>query len=42
MKPTVADNRTRNLLILRRPAVDRPSHTREVKGSNPLSPTTLC
>jgi hypothetical protein len=41
MTPTVADNRTRNLLILRGPASDRPSVTAEAAGSSPVVPAIL-
>jgi len=36
--PTVADNRTRNRLILRRPAGERPTVTAEAAGSSPVVP----
>jgi hypothetical protein len=38
MKPTVADYRTRNLLILRGPTVEQPPVTAEVAGSSPVVP----
>jgi len=37
--PTVADNRTRNLLILRAPVVAMSLDTEEVRGSSPPGPT---
>src|SRR4029077_4056300 len=38
MKPTVADSRTPNLLILRGPTGDLPAVTAEVAGSSPVVP----
>src|SRR5262249_57036368 len=39
--PTVADHRTRNLLILRVPASERPPVTAEAAGSSPVVPAIL-
>ena len=39
MKPTVADNRTPNLLILRVPAAPSFLDTEEVRSSSPPGPT---
>ena len=39
--PTVADNRTRNLLILRAPVVDFPPVTAEVASSSLVVPAIL-
>jgi hypothetical protein len=39
MKPTVADSRTPNRLILRGPAGDLPPVTAEAAGSSPVVPT---
>src|SRR5262244_2053674 len=41
MYPMVADNRTRNLLILRGPAVSNFLDTEEVRGSSPPGPTII-
>jgi len=38
MKPTVADSRTPNRLILRGPAGDLPAVTAEAAGSSPVVP----
>ncbi len=39
--PTVADHRTRNLLILRAPAGELSPVTQEVAGSNPVAPANI-
>jgi hypothetical protein len=41
MKPTVADSRTPNRLILRGPAGDLPPVTAEAAGSSPVVPAIL-
>jgi hypothetical protein len=41
MKPTVADSRTPNRLILREPAGDLPPVTAEAAGSSPVVPAIL-
>jgi hypothetical protein len=41
MKPTVADYRMSNLLILRRPVAERPSVTAEVASSSLVVPAIL-
>ena len=41
MKPTVADNRNLNLLILRVPVGDGPPVTAEAAGSSPVVPAIL-
>src|SRR5262249_48885196 len=41
LTPTVADYRTRNRLILRVPASERPPVTAEAAGSGPVAPAIL-